>query len=37
MKIFILDEAEQDLREGREFYEAQRPGAWCLFHRYVVL
>ncbi len=31
MKIFILDAAAQDLREGREFYEAQRPALGANF------
>lgn len=31
MRIFILDEAERDLEEGRRFYEAQRIGLGAYF------
>lgn len=31
MRILILDAAESDLREGREFYERQRPGLGAYF------
>ena len=31
MKIQVLDEAEEDLRAGREFYERQEPGVGDYF------
>ena len=31
MRILILDEAERDLEEGRQFYEAQREGLGAYF------
>lgn len=31
MRIRILDAAERDLQEGREFYERQRPGLGTYF------
>ena len=31
MRIQVLDEAEEDLRAGREFYERQEPGVGDYF------
>ena len=31
MRIQVLDEAEEDLRDGREFYERQEPGVGDYF------
>ena len=31
MRIQVLDEAEEDLRAGREFYERQEPGVGAYF------
>jgi plasmid stabilization system protein ParE len=31
MRIQVLDEAEEDLRDGREFYERQKPGVGDYF------
>lgn len=31
MRIQVLDEAEEDLRAGREFYQRQEPGVGAYF------
>lgn len=31
MRIHVLDEAEDDLQDGREFYEGQEPGVGDYF------
>ena len=31
MRIQVLEEAEEDLRDGREFYERQKPGVGDYF------